>query len=145
MTNATIGLARLDEALERMAGDLGISRPALFEALTLLILDRLITAAALGAGPAHLPPVVTEDAIALVIGYLYPGHPAARQIHRDLPHTRTAEEFRAARDDLAAREGADPAEIIRFLRKAAELRIGDSLTILRLVDDAERLTRCRPP
>jgi DNA-binding FadR family transcriptional regulator len=145
MTSVTVDLACLDEALDRMADDLGISRPALFEALTLLILDRLITAAALGAGPTHLPSEVTEDAIALVIGYLYPGHPAARQIHRDLPTTRTAEEFCAALEGLASREGADPAEIIRFLRKAAELRIGDSLTILRLVDDAERLMRRRPP
>lgn len=145
MTAADVDLARLDEALDRMAGELGITRPALLEALTLLILDRLITAAALGAGPTHLPSVVTEDAIALVIGYLYPGHPAARQIHRDLPHTRTAEEFRAALEDLAAREGADPAEVIRFLRKAAELRIGDSLTILRLVDDAERSMQGRSP
>lgn len=145
MTAATVDLARLEEALERMADDLGISRPALFEALTLLVLDRVITAAALGAGPAPLPSVVTEDAIALVIGYLYPGHRAARQIDRGLPQTRTAGEFQAALEKIAAEQGVDPAEIVRFLRKSAELRIGDSLTILRLVDDAERLMQGRPP
>jgi hypothetical protein len=126
--------ALLGEAVGRMADDLGITRTELVDALTLWISEQRMVRIAAGMPSPCIPSAAAVGVVAYIIGYLgYLSGPSPA----GGPTPLSSAEFSAALEDLAAGHGVDQADLVRFVREAAERRIADTITILRLMDAIE--------
>lgn len=126
--------AVLDEIVGRMADELGITRAALVDALALRISEQRIARIIAGMPSSNLSPAAAVGTAACIIAYLgYLSGPAPE----GGPALLTSAEFAAELERLAAGYGVARADLVRFIREAAEMRIADALTILRLMDTTE--------
>lgn len=126
--------AVLDETVGRMAEELGITRAALADALALWLSEQRIARIAAAMPSPRVSSAAAVGVVAFIIGYLgYLSGPSPD----GGPAPLSSAEFSAALEDLAVEHGVERADLIRFVREAAELRIADALTILRLMDAIE--------
>ena len=117
-----------------MADDLGVTRAALVDTLAIWISEQRIARIAAGMPSPRVSSAAAVGAVASIIGYLgYLSGPSPD----GGPGPLSSAEFSAALDDLAVEHGVGRADLVRFIREAAEMRIADSLTILRLMDAIE--------
>ena len=145
MDTGTVGRTALEEAIAIAAEHLGITRAGFLEALGPRVLDQMIAAAAAGVESGRISTDAAKEGIALAVGYLHPRHYPSESAAGGRPVPETSAEFLAALEVLAAEHGVALEDLIHFLREAAEMRIADALTVLRLLDRVEDLKRSRLP
>jgi hypothetical protein len=95
--------AVLDDAIERMADDLGITRAALVDALALWISEQRITRIVAGMPSPRVPSAAAVGTTACIIGYLgYLSGPSTL----GAPAPLSSAEFSAELDNIAVEHGS---------------------------------------